>query len=114
MEPEIAGEFSSDLWREAAAGPTVYVSPVHPRLSDKRMTTDIVGSVQNPEGTLIGYLGISVLVERMGKRLRSTDFADQSVCQVIDQNGTALFTNGFQPNTAPVSSNRRFPDQGDT
>ena len=103
VPPEIVRDFSSDMWREAAAGPAVYVSAVHPRLSDKRMTADIVGSVRNPDGAVIGYLGVSVLVERMGRRLSSIEFADQSVCQVIDQSGTALFTNDFQPNRTPVS-----------
>src|SRR5207344_425938 len=53
--------FSSALWREGAAGsPEVYVSPVHPRLPDNRMTTDIVGAVRTPEGAIVGYLGVSV------------------------------------------------------
>jgi signal transduction histidine kinase/CheY-like chemotaxis protein len=104
IPPEVAGEFPSHLWREAAAGsPAVYVSPVHPRLSDRRMTADIVGSVRAPDGAIVGYLGVSILVERMGKRLSTIKFADQSICQVIDQNGVGLFTNNFQPNTAPVT-----------
>ncbi len=103
VPPQAAGEFSSDRWREAAAGTQVYVSPVYPRPSDMRMTTDIVGSVRNPDGTVIGYLGVSVLVERMGRRLSSIEFTDHSIPQVIDQNGTALFTNDFRQNTAPVS-----------
>ncbi len=101
---ENAAEFSSDAWREAASGPKVYVSAVHPRLSDKRMAAEIVGSVSSPDGKVIGYLGVSVLVERMGRRLSSIEFADQSVCQVIDQDGNALFTNDFQPNTSAAPS----------
>ncbi|MEY2489060.1 MAG: hypothetical protein QOC70_1002 [Verrucomicrobiota bacterium] len=97
--------FPSALWREGAAGSSeVYVSPVHPRLPDNRMTTDIVGAVRTPEGAVVGYLGVSVLVERIGRRLSSIDFAaDQSVCQVLDQTGTALFTNNFVPNTGSVA-----------
>jgi signal transduction histidine kinase/CheY-like chemotaxis protein len=99
-----ADNFSSALWREGAAGsPEAYVSPVHPRLPDNRMTTDIVGAVRTPEGVVVGYLGVSVLVERIGRRLSSIDFADQSVCQVLDQTGTALFTNNFVPNTGTVA-----------
>jgi signal transduction histidine kinase/CheY-like chemotaxis protein len=79
------------------------VSPVHRRPSDKRLTTDIVGAVRAADGTVIGYLGISVLVERMGRRLSTIDFADKSVCQIIDQNGAGLFTNNFQTNIAPVT-----------
>lgn len=105
VPPETAKEFPSHLWREkATASPSVHVSPVHPRLSDKRMTADIVGAVRTADGTVVGYLGISVLVERMGRRLSTIEFADQAVCQVIDQNGTALFTNNLQPNTGPVAS----------
>jgi signal transduction histidine kinase/CheY-like chemotaxis protein len=96
--------FSSALWREGAAGSSeVYVSPIHPRLPDNRLTTDIVGAVRTPEGVVVGYLGVSVLVERIGRRLSSIEFADQSVCQVLDQTGTALFTNNFVPNTGTVA-----------
>jgi signal transduction histidine kinase/CheY-like chemotaxis protein len=99
-----AQEFSSALWREGAAGsPDVFVSPVHPRLPDNRMTTDIVGAVRTPEGVVVGYLGVSVLVERIGRRLSTIDFADQSICQVVDQTGMALFTNNFVPNTGTVA-----------
>ena len=104
VPPEEVAQFPSHLWREEAkASPTVYVSPVHPRLSDNRMTVDIVGAVRTADNTVVGYLGVSVLVERMGRRLSTIEFADQSVCQVIDQNGIALFTNNFQPNTGPMA-----------
>jgi signal transduction histidine kinase/CheY-like chemotaxis protein len=97
---DVAQDFSPALWREGALGsPDVYVSPVHSRLPDSRMSTDIVGAVRTPEGSIVGYLGVSVLVERMGRRLSSIDFADQAICQVVDQTGCALFTNDFAPNT---------------
>ena len=100
----IAQDYSSVLWREGAAGsPDVYVSQVHPRLPDNRMTTDIVGAVRTQEGAIVGYLGVSVLVERMGRRLSSINFADQSSCQVLDQTGMTLFTNDFVPNTGTTS-----------
>jgi signal transduction histidine kinase/CheY-like chemotaxis protein len=100
-EPE---NFSSVLWREGAAGsPDVYVSPVHPRQPDNRMTTDIVGAVRTPEGVVVGYLGVSVLVERIGRRLSTIEIADQSICQVLDQTGTALFTTNFVPNSGTVA-----------
>ncbi|CAA9211125.1 MAG: Signal transduction histidine kinase [uncultured Chthoniobacterales bacterium] len=105
VPPEAIAEFPSQLWREqATASPSVYVSPVHPRLSDRRMTADIVGAVRTADGTVVGYLGVSVLVERMGRRLSTIEFADQSICQVIDQNGTTLFTNNLQPNTGPIAA----------
>jgi signal transduction histidine kinase/CheY-like chemotaxis protein len=100
-EPE---NFSSVLWREGAAGsPDVYVSPVHPRQPDNRMTTDIVGAVRTPEGVVVGYLGVSVLVERIGRRLSTIEIAEQSICQVLDQTGTALFANNFVPNSGTVA-----------
>src|SRR5205809_1495708 len=67
------------------------------------MATDIVGAVRAPERKIVGYLGISVLVERIGRRLATIEFADQSLCQVFDQNGTALFAKDFQPNPGTVS-----------
>ena len=104
VAPEERGKFASHLWREAAASaPGVYVSPVHPRLSDNRMTADIVGAVRGPDGAVVGFLGVNVLVERMGRRLSTVEFADQSVCQVIDQSGTALFMSNFQPNTGGLA-----------
>jgi len=100
-----AQDYSSVLWREGAAGsPDVYVSQVHPRLPDNRMTTDIVGAVRTQEGAIVGYLGVSVLVERMGRRLSTIDFADQATCQVLDQTGMTLFTNDFVPNTDGTSA----------
>ena len=104
IPPELAVKFADGQWKDDSINqPGAHVSAVHPRLSDNRMTTDIVGSVRGPDGAVLGYLGVSVLVERMGRRLSSIKFADQSICQVIDQTGAALFTNDFQPNTAPIS-----------
>ncbi|MFL6567615.1 MAG: ATP-binding protein [Chthoniobacterales bacterium] len=104
VPPDAADEFVPAPWREAAnAASAAYVTPVHPRVSDKRMTTDIVGALRGADGNVAGYLGVSVLVERMGRRLSSVEFADESICQVIDQNGTPLFANNFQANAAPSS-----------
>ncbi|MFN2475912.1 MAG: ATP-binding protein [Chthoniobacterales bacterium] len=113
IPPEQTAAFNSDIWRErATATPGAYVSPVHPRLSDNRMAADIVGAVRAADGSVVGYLGVSVLVERMGRRLSSIEFADQSICQVIDQNGTPLFAQNFQANSAPLSPDgRKLMDQ---
>ena len=101
----IGKDFGSELWRgPASATREVYVSPVHTRFSDKRMATDIVGAVRAADGSIAGYLGLSVLVERIGRRLSTIEFADQSICQVLDQQGTALFTRDFQPNSNTVIS----------
>ncbi len=102
--PELAAEFDPKPWLEAArSSSNVYVSPIHPRLVDKRPTADIVGSVRGADGNIVGYIGVAVLVERVGRRLSSIEFADRSVCQVIDQNGFGLFAANFRANTGPVS-----------
>jgi signal transduction histidine kinase/ActR/RegA family two-component response regulator len=100
----ITQDFSSQLWREGAKSAAgVYVSPIHPRQPDKRIATDIVGAVRNPEGNVVGFLGDSVLVERIGRRLSAIEFADQSTCQVLDQRGAPLFEKDFKPKTGAVS-----------
>ncbi len=104
--PEMAGlDLSSGLWcagAEAAAG--AYVSPIHAREPDNRIATDIVGAVRTPGGKVVGFLGVSVLVERIGRRLSAIEFADQSTCQVLDQRGAALFEKDFKPKTGTVSA----------
>jgi signal transduction histidine kinase/ActR/RegA family two-component response regulator len=96
-------DFNSSLWRgSASASGETFVSPVHQRFPDNRMATDIVGAVRGPDKGIVGYLGVSVLVERIGRRLSTIEFADQSICQVVDQAGHALFTNSLQPNTAAL------------
>ena len=104
-DPDLIGkDFGSEQWREQAQALNgAFVSAVHRRLPDQRMATDIVGAVRAPERKIVGYLGISVLVERIGRRLATIEFADQSLCQVFDQNGTALFAKDFQPNPGTVS-----------
>jgi signal transduction histidine kinase/ActR/RegA family two-component response regulator len=101
----IGKDVDSNLWRtEASKIAGAYVSPVHPRFGDQRVVTDIVGAIRTPDKTIIGYLGASVLVERIGRRLATIQFADQSTCQVVDQTGHPLFTNDFRPNPGNVSS----------
>jgi signal transduction histidine kinase len=106
-DPALVGKnFESAFWREEATKANQgYVSPVHPRTFDKRMATDVVGAIRGPDGNVVGYLGVSVLVERIGRRLSTIQFADQSVCQVLDQNGTPLFTNNFRPNPRALTPN---------
>jgi signal transduction histidine kinase/CheY-like chemotaxis protein len=102
----IGKDVDSNLWRPPAEKSSgAFVSPVHPRFSDKRMVTDIVGAVRASDKNILGYLGVSVLVERIGRRLSTIQFADQSTCQVMDQTGQPLFTSDFRPN--PGSSTAR-------
>src|SRR5215212_2454270 len=104
-EPEMVGkDFQSQFWLAgASAAPGAYVSSAHPRSSDKRVATDIVAAVRAPNGTIAGYLGVSVLIERIGRRLSTIEFADQSNCQVLDQNGSALFTKELKANPNPLT-----------
>ena len=107
--PELVGkDFGASYWREeAAAADQPIVSSVHPRLSDGRLVTDIVAAVRAPDSTVLGFVGDSVLVERIGKRLSTIEFSDRFVFQVLDQKGAALFANDFKPNpraTSPESS----------
>ena len=98
--PDLVGlDFSSRLWRDGAlATPGAFVSQVHPREPDKRLVSDIVGAVRTQDKRVVGFMGVSVLVERIGRRLSTIGFTDQSFCQVFDQNGAALFTKDFRAN----------------
>ena len=94
----------SKTWLAAARkAKDFYVSPVHPRTPDNRLATDLVSPIRRPDGSTIGFIGVSVLVERIGRRLSMIDLADQEECQIVDQNGIALFSNDFKANTGPVS-----------
>src|SRR6201982_2201362 len=100
----IGKDFGSEYWREqAAATDATFVSAIHPRLSDNRPVTAIVGAVRAPDQTILGYIGVSVLVERIGRRLSAIEFADRFLFEVLDQNGTALFANDFKPNPNAIS-----------
>src|SRR5437763_6918898 len=101
--PTLAGQpFHPDVWKEGADAQTsTYVSPVHRRPVDGRMVTDVVGAVRTRHGKTIGYIGASILIERIGRRLSTISFADRAVCQIIDQNGFPIFTSDFKANVTP-------------
>ncbi|MEO6969767.1 MAG: ATP-binding protein, partial [Chthoniobacterales bacterium] len=80
-----------------------YVSPVHPRAPDNRLATALVSPIRAPDGSVNGFIGVSVLVERIGRRLTAIDFADHERCQIIDQNGVALFSDEFKANPDPTN-----------
>jgi signal transduction histidine kinase len=98
--PEMAGkDFESQYWREQAEqSHDIFVSPVHRRPADQRLATDIVGAVHDQNRNIVGYIGATVLAERIGRRLSTIEFADQVLCEVFDQNGIALFDRDFRPN----------------
>src|SRR6266403_5727704 len=107
-DPALIGkDRDSGLWREQAnASNEAFISPVHPRLPDKRMVTDIVGAVRAPDRTILGYVGVAVLAERIGRRLSTIEFSDHFLFEVLDQNGAALFASDFQQNPNAVSPER--------
>jgi len=98
--PELVGkDFGADYWREGAvASDQPIVSAIHPRYSDGRLVTDIVAPIRAANAAVLGFVGDSVLIERIGKRLSAIEFSDRFVFQVLDQNGAALFANDFKPN----------------
>ncbi|MDP9292247.1 MAG: ATP-binding protein [Verrucomicrobiota bacterium] len=107
LAPELIGQdYSSRQWLTGAQHTRgYYVSPVHPRPNDQRSVAAIVAPVRSRTGELVGYLGSTLLVERIGKRLSSFDVGEQSVAQVIDQNGYPLFDRSFHPNKEPRPAN---------
>src|SRR5438105_1539184 len=107
-DPDLIGkDWESGLWREQAnALNEAFISPVHPRLPDKRMATDIIGAVRAPDRTILGYVGVAVLAERIGRRLSTIEFSDRFLFEVLDQNGTALFASDFKQNPGAVSPER--------
>ena len=98
--PDLIGQdFNSKLWIDGALATSgAYTSQVHPRAPDNRLVSDIVGAVRTPDRRLVGFLGVSVLVERIGRRLSTIRVSEQSTCQVFDQKGAALFTKDFRAN----------------
>src|SRR5712675_240096 len=103
--PDMVGkDFGANQWREEAAGSEQpIVSPVHPRFSDNRLVSDIFAPVRAPDTTVLCFAGVSVLVERIGKRLSTIEFSDRFLFQVLDQKGAALFANDFKPNIRATS-----------
>ena len=104
--PDLIGQdFNSKLWLDGALATSgAYTSQVHPRAPDNRLVSDIVGAVRTPDRRLVGFLGVSVLVERIGRRLSTIRVSEQSTCQVFDQKGAALFTKDFRANPVLHSS----------
>src|SRR5205809_1727380 len=104
--PNLLGQpFHPDIWKDGADARTdPYVSPVHQRPVDGRMVTDVVGAVRTRDGKTIGYIGASILIERIGRRLSSISFTDRTACQIVDQQGFPLFTADFKSETKPTSS----------
>ena len=74
----IGRDYRSKSWLAgASASPDVFVASVHPRSPDNRKATEIVGAVRGADGKIIGFIGVSVLVERIGRRLSTIEFADR-------------------------------------
>ena len=77
-------------------------SPAFFRISE--WSTDVVGAVRAPDGAVIGYLGLSGSWSNgLGDAFPRSSSPTSRICQILDQNGTPLFTNNFVTNQAPVS-----------
>jgi signal transduction histidine kinase/ActR/RegA family two-component response regulator len=102
--PDLVGQpFHPERWKDGADARTgAFVSAVNPRPVDGRMVTDIVGAVRTRDGHTVGYIGASILIERIGRRLSTISFADRAVCQIIDQDGFPIFASDFKANVAPA------------
>ena len=100
--PEWLGkEFSTEIWlAETRVRDGYYVSQVHQRIPDNRLCASVVAPVRTKSGDISGYIGASILVERVGRRLASLNFGEQAVAQVIDQTGKPLFDANLMPNLA--------------
>ena len=99
--PELLGkDFSTAQWlAETRRRDGYYVSPIHLRIPDNRLCSSVVAPVRTKNGDVAGFVGASILVERVGRRLASMDFGEQAVAQVIDQTGKPLFDANLMPNT---------------
>jgi signal transduction histidine kinase/ActR/RegA family two-component response regulator len=102
--PDLVGQpFHPEQWKAGADSSSgAFVSAVLPRPVDGRMVTNIVGAVRARDGHTVGYIGASILIERIGRRLSSISFADRAVCQIIDQNGFPIFAPDFKANVTPT------------
>jgi signal transduction histidine kinase/ActR/RegA family two-component response regulator len=106
VDPSRLGkDFSTSSWlAETSRRDGYFVSPVYARLQDNRLCSSIVAPVRGQDGAVTGYIGVDILVERVGRRLAAMNFGEQTVAQVIDQNGRPLFDPDLMPNmnTRPV------------
>lgn len=108
----IGKDFASNFWRGSAKNLVEpYVSSVHPRPGDNQLATEIVGAVRSGNNTVVGYFGASVLAGRLARRLSTIQFADQTVCQIVDQAGNSLFDNTSKPNMAAPSLTPELAEQ---
>ena len=97
-------DFSADAWKDAAEKPGAQyvVSPVYLRAADARPVASVVVAVRDPAGTLLGFLGSDILVERLGRRLRNVEMLNpiETSVQIVDQDDRSLFTRDLGPNTS--------------
>jgi len=100
LDPQAIGkDCAGSLWLEQASKSRgAYVSAVHPRMIDHRLSTFIVAALRAKSGEILGYMGTTLLVERIGKRIAAFKFGEESEAQVIDQDGFPLFDSQFGPN----------------
>lgn len=82
---------ASEIWKEGAERVEgCFISPIYPRPADQRRSTFIVAAIRSDDGQTLGFVGTTVLAERLSRRLASLDFGEQSSVQVVDQDGVLL------------------------
>ena len=103
-------DFSSKEWLAQAQREKehAFISGLYRRIPDERPATAIVAAVRARSGDITGYIGATVLVERMGRRLASLNLGEQSVVQIVDQNAVPFFDEGLRPNTATAPSKKKL------
>ncbi len=105
--PEKAAEFNAAPWKDLPepADTAFRVSPAYRRAADGRTVVSIVATIRDKTGgSVLGYLGADLLVERIGRRLHSVETPGNRL-QIIDQNGHPFFAGAFEANP---------PGQGET
>jgi signal transduction histidine kinase len=102
-EPAATGRrYVGEEWmREANKARGAYFSPIYKRQSDGRAVAAIVVAVRGQSDEIDGYLSATILVQKIGERLRDLQFGEGSIAQVIDQTGMRLFAPDFTPNPHP-------------
>ncbi len=102
-EPSAIGRrYVGEEWMKAANKTNgAYISPIFKRQGDNRPVTAIVVTVRGQNGEIDGFLCATVLVQRLGERLRDLSFGESSLAQVVDQTGMRLFDPDFSPQAHP-------------
>ncbi|MEA3186469.1 MAG: two-component system, chemotaxis family, CheB/CheR fusion protein [Chthoniobacter sp.] len=102
-------DFASKEWLPGARQASgAFISGLHLRASDHRPAAALVAAVRAQSGEVVGYVGSTVLVERIGKRLAGLNYGEQTRVQVLVQNGRRFFGENFLPNDSTEAPDTAF------